>query len=117
MRKFDYSFLDNGLLPTKLINLTSVIYSLRTSSDMRKNEFEKIFTELEKVAKVQSVKSSNAIEGIITSDERINEIVNKSSKPLNHNEAEIAGYRDALNNIHLNYNNLDFTEDTILKYY
>lgn len=115
MRKFDYSFLDNGLLPTKLINLTSVIYSLRTSSDMRKNEFEKIFTELEKVAKVQSVKSSNAIEGIITSDERINEIVNKSSKPLNHNEAEIAGYRDALNNIHLNYNNLDFTEDTILK--
>lgn len=115
MRKFDYSFLDNGLLPSKLVNLTSVIYSLKTSSNIRKDEFAKIFTELEKIAKVQSVKSSNAIEGIITSDERINEIVNQSSKPLNHNEAEIAGYRDALNKIHLEYFDLDFTENTILK--
>ena len=115
MRKFDYSFLDNGLLPANLINLTSVIYSLKTASNIRKDEFQKIFTELEKIAKVQSVKSSNAIEGIITSDKRIVEIVNQSSKPLNHNEAEIAGYRDALNKIHLEYNDLDFTEDTILK--
>ena len=114
MRKFDYSFLDNGLLPTNLINLTSAIYSLKTASNIRKEEFEKIFTELEKVAKVQSVKSSNAIEGIVTSDERIKAIVNQSSKPLNHNEAEIAGYRDALNKVHLEYNNLDFTEETIL---
>lgn len=115
MRKFDYSFLDNGLLPANLINLTSVIYSLKTSSNIRKDEFEKVFTELEKIAKVQSIKSSNAIEGIVTSDERINEIVNQSSKPLNHNEAEIAGYRDALNKIHIEYNDLDFTEETILK--
>ena len=114
MRKFDYNFLENGLLPANLINLTSAIYSLKTSSNIRKDKFEKIFTELEKIAKVQSVKSSNAIEGIITSDKRINEIVNQSSEPLNHNEAEIAGYRDALNKIHLEYNEMDFTEETIL---
>ena len=115
MRKFDYSFLNNGLLPAKLINITSAIYSLKTGSEIRKDEFEKIFTELEKIAKVQSVKSSNAIEGIVTSDERIREIVNKSSEPLNHNEAEIAGYRDALNEIHLNYESIEFNENTILK--
>lgn len=115
MRKFDYSFLHNGLLPANLINLTSAIYSLKTGAELRKDEFNKIFISLEKIAKVQSVKSSNAIEGIITSDERINEIVNHSSKPLNHNEAEIAGYRDALNTIHLNYNNIEFSETTILE--
>lgn len=115
MRKFDYSFLDNGVLPANLINITSIIYSLRTMSNIRKVEYENIFTELEKIAKVQSVKSSNEIEGIVTSDERIKEIVNKSSKPLNHNEAEIAGYRDALNTIHLNYEVLDFKESDILK--
>lgn len=115
MRKFDYSFLDNGLLPANLINITGVIYSLKTGSEIRKDEFEKIFTELEKVAKVQSIKSSNAIEGIVTSDERIREIVNKSSEPLNHNEAEIAGYRDALNEIHLNYELIEFNENTILR--
>lgn len=115
MRRFDYSFLDNGLLPANLINLTGVIYSLKTGAEIRKDEYEKLFTELEKIAKVQSVKSSNAIEGIITSDERINEIVNQSSKPLNHNEAEIAGYRDALNEIHLHYGELDFSENTVLR--
>lgn len=115
MRKFDYSFLDNGLLPANLINLTGVIYSLKTGAEIRKDEYGKIFTELEKIAKVQSVKSSNAIEGIVTSDKRIKEIVNQSSKPLNHNESEIAGYRDALNQIHLNFEDIDFNENTILR--
>lgn len=103
MRKFDYSFLNSELLPANLINITGVIYSLKTGSEIRKQNQEKIFTELEKIAKVQSVKSSNAIEGIVTSDKRIIEIVNGWGKPLNHNETEIAGYRDALNEIHLNY--------------
>lgn len=117
MRKFDYSFLDNGMLPANLINLTGVIYSLKTGSEMRKDQYLKIFTELEKIAKIQSIKSSNAIEGIVTSDERIKEIVNQSSTPLNHNESEIAGYRDALNQIHLNYKDIEFNENTILRLY
>ena len=115
MRKFDYSFLDNGLLPSGLINLTANIASLKTMAGVRKEEFAKIFTELEAVAKVQSVKSSNAIEGIVTSDERIAAIVNQDSAPLNHTEGEIAGYRDALNAIHLHHDSLEFRESDILR--
>ncbi len=115
MRKFDYTFLNNGLLPAKLIDLTSSIASLKTMAGVRKEEYAKVFTELENVAKVQSVKSSNAIEGIVTSDERVAAIVNQNSAPLNHTESEIAGYRDALNAIHLNYDNLDFRESDILR--
>lgn len=114
MRKFDYFFLKNGLLPAQLVNLTSNIYSLQTMAGTRKSEFKKVFTELEAIAKVQSVKSSNAIEGIVTSDDRIMAIVNQNSAPLNHNEAEIAGYRDALNAIHTDYTHLDFREADIL---
>lgn len=108
MRTFDYSFLYNGLLPARLINLTSSIASLKTMAGVRKDDYTQIFTKLEDIAKVQSVKSSNAIEGIVTSDERINAIVNQNSAPLNHNEAEIAGYRDALNAIHTSYMHMDF---------
>ena len=115
MRKYDYAFLSNGLLPANLINLTSNISSLKTMAGVRKDEYAKIFTELEIVAKVQSIKSSNEIEGIITSDERIHAIVNQNSAPLNHNEAEIAGYRDALNEIHLGYAHIDFRERDILR--
>ena len=115
MHRFDYSFLDNGLLPAKLINLTSAISSLKTMAGVRKESYANVFTELEAVAKVQSVKSSNAIEGIVTSDERIAAIVNQNSAPLNHNEAEIAGYRDALNAIHTYHAQMDFQQRDILR--
>lgn len=115
MRKFDYSFLDNGVLPAKLVNLTSSIYALKTMAGVRKEEYASVFTELESIAKIQSIKSSNAIEGIVTSDERIRQIVNGRSAPLNHNEAEIAGYRDALNVIHTGYANMDFSQTDILR--
>ena len=115
MRSFGYSFLDNGLLPANLVNLTASIASLKTMASFRKEENTRIFTELEAIAKVQSVKSSNAIEGIVTSDERIAAIVNQNSAPLNHNEAEIAGYRDALNEIHLGYEHINFRQTDILR--
>ena len=108
MRKYDYSFLKNIALPADFLSLASIIYALKNEEEHKKNEFPDIFTNLEKIAIVQSVKGSNAIEGIITSDKRIEEIVNQNSAPLNHDEEEIAGYRDALNLIHTNQNDISF---------
>ncbi len=114
MHKFDYSFLNDGMLPSALINVTASISSLKTASQFRKNDFQKVFTELEKIAKIQSVKHSNEIEGIVTTDQRIVQIVQQNSAPLNHNEQEISGYRDALNVIHAEYQNIQFNENTLL---
>ena len=61
MHKFDYSFLNNGLLPAGLVNLTASIAALKTMAGVRKEEHLQVFTELEAVARVQSIKSSNAI--------------------------------------------------------
>lgn len=36
MRKFDYSFLHDGLLPANLVNLTSNISALKTMAGVRK---------------------------------------------------------------------------------
>ena len=115
MHKFDYSFLNNGLLPAQMVNLTANIASLKTAAGFRKIKHLQVFTELEAVARVQSIKSSNAIEGIVTSDERIVAIVNQNSAPLNHKEAEIAGYRDTLSQIHYNHSDIDFRERDILR--
>jgi Fic family protein len=113
--RFDYSFLDNGMRPAGLLNITADIYSLRAMSWNRKDQFADVFTELAAIAKVQSVKSSNAIEGIVTTDERINAIVNANSAPLNHSEQEIAGYRDALAAVHTEYSDMDFRQADILR--
>jgi Fic family protein len=115
MRVFDYSFLDNGMLPAELVNIVSAIAELRERKNERKKNYPVIFTRLESIAKVQSVKGSNAIEGIVTSEQRIIEIVNQNSAPMNHNEAEIAGYRDALAFIHEGFDVLDVREHDILR--
>ena len=115
MKIYDYSFLENGMLPAGLVNLVSNIVKLQTKEKELKENYPDVFTKLQSIAKVQSVKGSNEIEGIITSEERINEIVNQNSAPLNHTEAEIAGYRDALSLIHDQYDRLDFVENDILR--
>ena len=115
MHNFDYSFLDNGLLPAGLLNITADIYSLRVMDSNRREQYKDVFTQLAEIAKVQSVKSSNEIEGIVTTDIRINEIVNGNSAPLNHNEQEIAGYRDALAEVHKGYSYMDLCESDILR--
>ena len=115
MHIFDYSFLQNGLLPASLLNITADIYTLRVMALNRKEHYKDVFTELEVVAKVQSVKNSNEIEGIVTTDERIQEIVNGNSTPLNHSEQELAGYRDALAEIHTGYGNMDFRQSDIIR--
>ena len=115
MKHFDYSFAERGMLPAGIINVVETIAKLRERENQRKYDYPDVFTHLERIAKVQSVKGSNAIEGIITSEDRIVSIVNQNSAPLNHNEAEIAGYRDALNLIHEGHDTLDIRENDILE--
>ena len=114
MHIFDYSFLDEGLLPAEIVNLTATISAFNAISDTRKESNKSIYTELEKIARVQSVKGSNAIEGIVTTDARIKQIVDGDSAPLNHDEREIAGYRDALDEIHSKHDQMSFSENMIL---
>jgi len=58
---------------------------------------------LMEIAKVQSTGASNRIEGIHTTDKRLNELVKDKSTPRNRSEQEIAGYRDVLATIHESY--------------
>ena len=52
--KFDYSFLDNGLIPANIVNNTSKIHSSRTETSSRKKEFKAVFTEPESIERVQN---------------------------------------------------------------
>ena len=114
MHIFDYSFLKEGVLPAELVNLTSTISALNAISESRKEVNKTVYTELEKIARIQSVKGSNAIEGIITTDARIKEIVDGNSAPLNHTEMEIVGYRNALDEIHTSHEQMIVSEQTIM---
>jgi Fic family protein len=74
-----------------------------------------MLANLVKVSKIQSTEASNKIEGIITTADRINELLQRKSKPMNRDEEEIAGYRDVLNTIHNNYEYIQFNSNYILQ--
>ena len=59
MHIFDYSYLKDSLLPAKLVNLTSNISALRILSSERRSRFTRAYSELERIAKIESVKASN----------------------------------------------------------
>lgn len=74
--------------------------------------------ELEKlveIAKVQSTEASNAIEGIVTTNTRVRQLVEEKTAPRNRNEQEIAGYRDVLNIIHENFDAIPISKNYILQ--
>lgn len=50
------------------------------------------------VALIQSTGASNRIEGIFTSDKRLEELVSKKAEPRNRSEQEIAGYVENVEN-------------------
>jgi fido (protein-threonine AMPylation protein) len=74
--------------------------------------------ELEKlmeIAKVRSTEASNAIEGIVTTNTRIRQLVEEKTTPRNRDEQEIVGYRDALNIIYENFDTIPVTRIYILQ--
>ena len=116
MRKFNLLEEYNSVISNNnIINLISKIHEYKGKQSYLLNVKEETLETLLKIAKIESTSSSNKIEGISTTDKRINEIVNQNLDPKNRNEEEIAGYRDVLSLIHDNYEFIDINHNTILQ--
>jgi len=68
---------------------------------------------LRQTALVESSESSNRLEGIVASRERVKALVMQPTEPQDRSEQEIAGYRDALNLIHESAPHMPFTLNII----
>ena len=116
MRKFNlYEEYNSIISNSNIINLISKIHEYKGKQSYLLNSKKNTLDTLLKVAKIESTSSSNKIEGIYTTNKRINEIVTKKLEPKNRNEEEIAGYRDVLSLIHENHNYIDINKNTILQ--
>ncbi len=113
MRKFDYSFLENQV-PARLLNLTAIIYDIKGKESVRLEDNPKLFKKLKEKAVRDSIKGSNAIENIHTTEKRISEIAAGDNTAFTHPEKEIIGYRNVLNNIHTFNERIIFDKTTIL---
>ena len=74
-----------------------------------------IAKKLVEIAKIQSTEASNAIEGIVTTNTRIRQLVEEKTTPRNKDAQEIAGYRDVLSIIHESFDAIPLTRNYILQ--
>lgn len=114
LKKFDYQTLNNLHISNVLINKLTTIYQLRGETSSYEIDYHEELKKLVAVAKIQSTEASNRIEGIYTSDARLNKIMSNKVEPHDRDEREIAGYRDVLGLIHENYRYMPVTKNTIL---
>lgn len=115
MRTFSYSKKWISVLTPDIVILLAKIHEFKGKQDLYLGAKEDILLQLVDIAKIQSTEASNRIEGIRTTDERLNAIVKDKTMPKNRSECEIAGYRDVLNTIHQNHEYIPIKPNMILQ--
>lgn len=103
MHEFDFINRPKDLLTPEVVSILTRLHECRGRQELFIEAEADVLTALLEVAKIQSTGASNRIEGIYTTDERLNALVQEKVKPRNRNEEEISGYRDALATIHESY--------------
>lgn len=115
MRDFHYAAIREQKWDSEILGLIAAIYKEAGKQEMYLKQRPEELEKLVEIAKVQSTEASNAIEGIVTTSTRIRRLVEEKTAPRNRDEQEIAGYRDALNIIHENFDAIPITRNYILQ--
>lgn len=75
MRKFNYLQLTDLSLPVSIYHMVAGIHEGKGRQELYVENYADVLEKMIDVAKVQSTKSSNAMEGIYTNDTRLRELM------------------------------------------
>ncbi|MCC8151459.1 MAG: Fic family protein [Lachnospiraceae bacterium] len=115
MRIFDYIKEPEKLLTPEIVQMVGSIHEHKGKQELfLEANMDELKTLLE-VALIQSTGASNRIEGVYTTDKRLEELVSQKAEPRNRSEQEIAGYREVLSTIHESYEYINPRPNIILQ--
>src|SRR3989338_9499908 len=109
-RQIDFKTLQ---LPGSTVWFLSEIAEAKGRQGLYTQQSPQLLTRLLETALIQSVESSNRIEGVTVELDRLEPLVIGNSKPRNRAEHEIHGYRQALNRIHRTAKLLPISVETL----
>ena len=115
MHQFDYSQIWQRALTPDVVALLTKLHEYKVQQSLFIDSKAETVTQLLEIAKIQSTETSNKIEGVFTSDERLKKILNDKTHPRDRIEQEIAGYRDVLSMIDESYAYVPFKPNMILQ--
>lgn len=115
MRTFNYSKIREQKWDSEILGYIAAIYKEAGKQEQYLKQRPEALEKLIEIAKIQSTEASNAIEGIVTTNTRIKQLVAEKTTPKNRDEQEIAGYRDVLNIIHESFDAIPISRNYILQ--
>lgn len=115
MRTFNYSKIKDQKWDSEILGYIAAIYREVGKQEQYLKQRPEELEKLVEIAKIQSTEASNAIEGIVTTNTRIRQLVEEKTAPKNRDEQEIAGYRDVLNAIHDSFDVIPISRNYILQ--
>ena len=115
MRQFDYSYLAERTWDMEILTYVSKIHEYKGKQELFLRQRPVELNRLIEIAKIQSTEASNRIEGIVTTNSRLKQLVADKTTPRNRDEEEILGYRNVLNLVHENYDLLPVRSNYILQ--
>ncbi len=115
MREFNYNFLKEKQWDKDILGYIGLIHEYKGRQQLYLQQKPMELERLVELAKIQSVESSNAIEGIITTNQRLKQLMKEKTSPRNRDEQEILGYRAVLEMIHESFEYIPITTNVILQ--
>jgi Fic family protein len=113
MMSFRGNYLGRLALPLSSVWLVGDIAEAKGRQELYLDKPPEILTSLREAALVQSVESSNRIEGVTVAPDRLRPLVLEDARPRDRSEEEIQGYRRALELIHAEAKNLAITPELL----
>jgi len=117
MRSFEHGYFLEQPISQDLLMTVRRLGEHRGRQTLYHEQFPELLETLRRAAMIQSVESSNRIEGITVDHNRLEAILAKKTSPKDRPEKEVAGYRNVLAEIHTNAKRLALTPELILRFH
>ena len=104
---FGPGYLEQTTVPMSTVRSIGLLGEYKGKQRLFEKQSPQALSALREVARVQSIESSNRIEGVTAASGRVAELAAEKSAPRDRSEQEIAGYRDVLSTVHANALGMD----------
>ena len=107
--------LEHMTVPMSAVRSVGLLSEYKGRQQLYERQSPQLLSALRETARVQSIESSNRIEGVTAGAGRVVELAAARTLPRDRPEQEIAGYRDVLATVHANALAMDVSRGLILQ--
>ncbi|PKQ29693.1 MAG: cell filamentation protein Fic, partial [Actinobacteria bacterium HGW-Actinobacteria-10] len=112
---FTPGHLEQMTVPMSTVRSIGLLGEYKGKQQLFEKQSPQALSALREVARVQSIESSNRIEGVTAASGRVAELAAERTTPRDRSEQEIAGYRDVLSTVHANALGMDLSTGLVLQ--